>query len=542
MTDVANPPKVFISYAWEDDIKTWVLEFATRLRSDGVNAILDQWETVPGDQLTEFMEKSVRESDFVVFVCTPTYKRKSDRRKGGVGYEGSIITGEVFAKNNHRKFIPVLRKGKWVSAAPSWATSKLFIDLRNDPYNEMYYQQLLNTLFRQSPTAPPVWDDILRETAKREAAEKAVREKTEKENAEKERLKAEEQTKQAVAKEKAEREAAEKVTQEKGKRQAIEKAKREKAERRAAQIRWVKEAFFNSFISFKLAVSKTKPFLRIGSVIVLIIGLFWFMGYISNFFPTPTPESSLTTIHTALKTPQSTDTSYLTEIIDAKGVPMRLVSGGDFRMGGNDYLDEKPLHLVYVETFYIDKYEVTNSLYKACVGDEACPAPHITRYYELPSYRNHPVVFVDWTMANAYCQWRRSHLPTEAEWEKAARWDQENGESLVYPWGNEIDETRANYDNNIGTTSIFTLFSNGISPFGVYNMAGNVMEWVDDWYKPYPGGDPSASPSFGETLRVVRGGAWNLSDIYIRSADRMRRDPDSYSNNLGFRCAQDVVP
>src|SRR5215211_6366551 len=108
-----KPPKVFISYAWEDDIKTWVLDFATRLRSDGVNAILDQWETAPGDQLTEFMEKSVRESDFVVFICTPTYKRKSDRRKGGVGYEGSIITGEVFAKNNHRKFIPVLRKGKW---------------------------------------------------------------------------------------------------------------------------------------------------------------------------------------------------------------------------------------------------------------------------------------------------------------------------------------------------------------------------------------------------------------------------------------------
>src|SRR5258707_9625619 len=106
MAEFSGPPKVFISYAWENDVKIWVLDLATRLRQDGVEAILDQWALVPGDQLTQFMERAIRESDFVVFICTPTYKRKSDRRKGGVGYEGGIITGEVFAKNNHRKFIP----------------------------------------------------------------------------------------------------------------------------------------------------------------------------------------------------------------------------------------------------------------------------------------------------------------------------------------------------------------------------------------------------------------------------------------------------
>jgi len=234
MAEIAKPPKVFISYAWEDDFKTWVLDFATHLRSDGINAILDQWETVPGDQLPEFMEKSVRESDFVLFVCTPTYKRKSDRRKGGVGYEGHIITGEVFQKNNHRKFIPVLRKGKWATAAPSWAISKLFIDFRGDSYSEANYQQLLNTLFGKSPTAPPLRDDTLREKLEREAAEnaerekvenekiereaaerlayeKAARDKAEKDAVEKARLEAEELARQKVAKEKAEREAAEKA-------------------------------------------------------------------------------------------------------------------------------------------------------------------------------------------------------------------------------------------------------------------------------------------------------------------------------------------
>ena len=223
MNNMTKPPKVFISYAWEDDLKTWVLDFATRLRSDGINAILDQWEIVPGDQLTEFMEKSVRESDFVVFVCTPTYKRKSDRRKGGVGYEGHIITGEVFQKNNHRKFIPVLRKGKWASAAPSWATSKLFIDFRDIPYSETSYQQLLNTLFGKSPTAPPILDDTLREKEKRETAEKIEREKAEREAA-----------KQAES-QKLEQEAAEKVVREKVEREAVEKAAREKAERESAE-------------------------------------------------------------------------------------------------------------------------------------------------------------------------------------------------------------------------------------------------------------------------------------------------------------------
>src|SRR5690242_3124275 len=107
-------PKAFLSYTWEDEAhREWVRGLATQLRSDGVETILDRWHAVPGDQLPQFMETAVRTADFVLIVCTPSYKHKSDRRKGGVGYEGDIMTGEVFVSENHSKFIPVLRRGAW---------------------------------------------------------------------------------------------------------------------------------------------------------------------------------------------------------------------------------------------------------------------------------------------------------------------------------------------------------------------------------------------------------------------------------------------
>ncbi|MBK9924035.1 MAG: TIR domain-containing protein [Anaerolineales bacterium] len=162
---VENPPKVFISYAWEDDVIKWVRNFAARLRADGVDAILDQWSAVPGDPLSDFMEKSLRESEYVLVVCTPKYKNKSDGREGGVGYEGNIITGELLAKNNHRKFIPVLYKGPWQLAAPSWASSKFYVDLSDSINAGENYRNLLRTLYRKNATPPPLggFPDFLNE-------------------------------------------------------------------------------------------------------------------------------------------------------------------------------------------------------------------------------------------------------------------------------------------------------------------------------------------------------------------------------------------
>lgn len=153
----ASTPKAFISYSWDDvGHKQWVREFAARLRADGIDATLDQWAVVPGDRLPLFMEQAIRENSYVLIVCTPKYKEKSDKRKGGVGYEGDIMTAEVYAQGNHRKFIPILRRGDWTSAIPSWLGGKYSIDMSSDPYAEEAYGDLIATLHNLRNQAPPV--------------------------------------------------------------------------------------------------------------------------------------------------------------------------------------------------------------------------------------------------------------------------------------------------------------------------------------------------------------------------------------------------
>lgn len=150
-------PKAFISYSWEDDDhQAWVRDFATRLRADGIETTIDQWSAAPGDQLPAFMENAIRLNDYVLIVCTPKYKQRSDNRQGGVGYEGDIMTAEVFGSSNHRKFIPMLRKGSWSDAAPTWLFGKYFIDLSSSPYSEESYGDLLVTMHGTRSAPPPV--------------------------------------------------------------------------------------------------------------------------------------------------------------------------------------------------------------------------------------------------------------------------------------------------------------------------------------------------------------------------------------------------
>lgn len=150
-----NNPKTFVSYAWEsDEFKTWVKELATQLRNDGIDAKLDQWEVVPGDQMPHFMEKSVRENDYVLIICTPKYKSKSENRIGGVGYEGDIMTAEVLQKSNHRKFIPILKSGTKDNAIPSWLRGKYYIDLSNETHYFNNYSDLTTTLLNSREVAP----------------------------------------------------------------------------------------------------------------------------------------------------------------------------------------------------------------------------------------------------------------------------------------------------------------------------------------------------------------------------------------------------
>jgi len=148
-------PTTFISYAWESiDLKNWVKELATRLRQNGIDAKLDQWEIVPGDQMPHFMEKSVRENDYVIIICTPEYKTKSENRIGGVGYEGDIMTAEVLQNANHRKFIPILKSGTKETSIPSWLQGKYFVNLSNDHHFKKNFEDLITTILNVREVAP----------------------------------------------------------------------------------------------------------------------------------------------------------------------------------------------------------------------------------------------------------------------------------------------------------------------------------------------------------------------------------------------------
>jgi formylglycine-generating enzyme required for sulfatase activity len=227
-----------------------------------------------------------------------------------------------------------------------------------------------------------------------------------------------------------------------------------------------------------------------------------------------------------------------------KKAPPGMVSvpAGKFWMGCNEQVDtqcrdnEKPYHRVYLDAFYIDKFLVTQAEYNECVNSGTCTANQ--KFNRFTGVRQ-PVVGVSWDDANTYCEWAGKRLPTEAEWEKAAR----GTEGRVYPWGNSIDATKANYaDLKIGKTSKVGSYPSGASPYGAMDMAGNVWEWVADWHdENYYSNSPSKNPKGPDsgTYRVLRGGGWDSVARLIRSSYRDMSNPTSRGNGGGFRCVQD---
>ena len=200
---------------------------------------------------------------------------------------------------------------------------------------------------------------------------------------------------------------------------------------------------------------------------------------------------------------------------------------------------EQPQHPVSLDAFYIDKTEVTNAQYRACVEAGACDAPSDTIYYDDAKYAQHPVVYVNWYQANAYCRWAGKRLPTEAEWEKAARGTDER----TYPWGEGIDCGHAQYGGCGGQTVPVESKLKGVSPYGTLGMAGNAWEWVADWhalgyYDQSPGYNPPG-PNAG-TDRMLRGGSWGDVPHLLRGANRSWYPPGHRSDNVGFRCARDA--
>ncbi len=234
---------------------------------------------------------------------------------------------------------------------------------------------------------------------------------------------------------------------------------------------------------------------------------------------------------------------------------MVLIPAGPFVMGSNKvdseglgkemgmirplYENEHPERKPYLPDYYIHRYEITNTQYALFVVQTGHRLPPLWDNGQIPPGKdNHPVTFVSWYDARTYCKWAGARLPTEAEWEKAAR----GPDGLDFPWGDSFEEGHAHTGGgDIDDTFSVGSFESGKSDYGVYDLVGNVAEWADDWYKAYPG-NMKTSPLYGEKLRVLRGGSWGgggghfTMSFFYRLPHRLFADPLDRFPDTGFRC------
>jgi CubicO group peptidase (beta-lactamase class C family)/formylglycine-generating enzyme required for sulfatase activity len=281
--------------------------------------------------------------------------------------------------------------------------------------------------------------------------------------------------------------------------------------------------------------------------------------------PTPIPVSPIATL-----IPPGPHAPGDIWVRPTDGMAMVYVPAGEFRMGSTDaeidallaecpqcgrerFEQEQPAHSVYLDAFWVDQTEVTNSEYDKCVAAEACSPPPGCSWGESTfgdaDKADHPVVCVDWQRAVDYCTWAGGQLPTEAQWEKAAR----GPDGRRYPWGDEFDGTLLNYcdaqcehdqsdptyDDGFPVTAPVGSYPAGASPYGALDMAGNVWEWVADWFSgDYYAVSPVENPQGPDegSHRVVRGGSWFTDSMGSRVANRFDTDSVTYYSLLGFRC------
>ena len=319
-------------------------------------------------------------------------------------------------------------------------------------------------------------------------------------------------------------------------------------------------------------------------VILSLFGLFTMNGQTAIPTPTitqhiiPTPllikDATDTPMPTITPSPVPTLGVGSTMVSERDGMTLLYVPAGKFKMGNKAenalaecqqfnsdckldwFKDEEPPHEVELSAFWMDQTEVTNAMYARCVSASACAAPISPKSLTYPSYYgnaefdNYPVIYVSWNMAKTYCAWAGRDLPTEAQWEKAARGPDAN----MYPWGNIFDGDRVNFcdkncpyawanksfDDGYADVSPVGSYPSGKSFYGAYDMAGNVWEWMNDWYDAmyYPN-SPASNPLGPDagSLRALRGGSWSYTGSNVRSALRLGGDPLVANEVIGFRCA-----
>jgi len=418
----------------------------------------------------------------------------------------------------------------------------------NEAYNELKDPIKREQYNRQRQYSQKVHDDQAQSEYDRKRREKEAREKAEANRRQKEQAEAKKREYEA----KAQREAKERADRERAKWAAEEQAERTKAQREAEEKSKARSApFQQSSMPDKKTATSAPPassslsFSWKGAAWVVFAILLVWLGARGL-----SPSSKTASI--AIEVPTETllaVTEAPTQAPDATvisdGVTMLLIPAGEFTMGSNNGdSDEEPIHRVYLSDYYIDKYEVTNATYKRCVDAGECIPPKQSdsntrsAYYGNSEFDDYPAIYVDWNMANTYCSWHDTRLPSEAEWEKAAR----GANGRTYPWGENIDCDKANYQSScVGDTTKVGSYLDGVSRYGIYDMAGNVWEWVNDWYgEKYYQSSPFSNPLGADSgqYRVLRGGSWLDGNNNARSAKRHKTVPEDIYFSLGFRCAR----
>jgi formylglycine-generating enzyme required for sulfatase activity len=256
--------------------------------------------------------------------------------------------------------------------------------------------------------------------------------------------------------------------------------------------------------------------------------------------PTPTPRPTSTPAPTPTGAIAGTAAAPAPTKAPQPEVEMVAIPAGSFTMGSDkDSPDAAPAHQVDLPAYSIDKFEVTNADFAKFVeatgyktDAEKSGEKGWVAYAEGKD--NHPVVKVSWNDAKAFCEWMGKRLPTEAEWEKAAR----GTDGRTYPWGNDWDPKKANgKEAGLRGTAAAGSFGAGASPYGAMDMAGNVWEWTADWFQPYPG-NKTENPYYGEKYKVTRGGAWFEEAAQLTTFNRNATSSTAANDDLGFRCAK----
>ncbi|WKZ38886.1 MAG: SUMF1/EgtB/PvdO family nonheme iron enzyme [Anaerolineales bacterium] len=507
---MSRPLRVFLCHASQD--KPAVRELYGRLKNeDWIDPWLDEEKLSFGQHWTTVIEDALHDADVVIIFLS----RNSVQKEGFVQRELNYAWELSLEKPRNVIFLIPFRLDD--CEIPRYLASRQWGDYFGNK-KERTYQILLRSLKQR--------------------------------HLQKLQLDAAENTERETASEKADR----------------EKKRREEAARRQPSEISAPEKIQPYSPAFQKAVSKQPqsflmPILALGGILlgVILLGLlFWGINALLSRVPAASPPEqttatvTITSAATVTITPAATVTITPTPgigstmISERDGMVMVFVPAGEFTMGSdNGEPDEKPVHQVYLDAFWIDQTEVTNAMYTTCVADGGCTPPSSSRSYTRNSYygnsefNDYPVIYVNGYQANAYCQWAGRSLPTEAKWEKAAR----GTDGRTYPWGEGISCDNANYYAGrlcVGDTSKVRSYESGKSPYGAYDMTGNVWEWVNDWYSSaYYEESPLLNPlgpHSGQT-RIARGGAWSTREYRSRSTYRNSISPTIDGDGLGFRCS-----